>query len=134
MITTPPIRTVLLRSATAGTLLAGALLLLGCASTPPEPTVAMHAAEQAIAVADTSRVPDTSSPELAEARDKLSAAQLAVQRRQMVEADRLAQESRADAELATAKIARAKATAVNQEIEQSTQTLAQEMQRNAGAR
>ena len=130
----PRIRLVALRSATAGAVLAGALLLQACASTPPEPTVALHAAEQAIAVADTSRVPDTSSPELAEARTKLSDAQLAVQRRQMIEAERLAQESRADAELATARIAQAKAHAVNEEIEHSTQTLAQEMQRNAGAR
>lgn len=94
----------------------------------------MHAAEQAIAVADTSRVPDTSSPELAEAREKLSAAQVALQHRNMVQADRLAQESRADAELASARIAQAKAKVVNDEIEHSTQTLAQEMQRNAGAR
>ena len=120
--------------AAVAAVLAGALLLSACASTPPEPTLAMHAAEQAIAVADTSRVADTSSPELAEAREKLSAAQVAIQHRQMAEADRLAVESRADAELASARIAQAKAVTVNEEIQRSTQAMTQEMQRNAGVR
>jgi hypothetical protein len=117
-----------------GAALTGTLLFAACASTPPEPTLAMHAAEQAIAVADTSRVADTSSPELAEARTKLDSAKVALSHRQMTEADQLAKESRADAELASARFAQAKARAVNDEIEHSTQTLAQEMQRNAGAR
>jgi hypothetical protein len=113
----------------------GAMLMLSaCASTPPEPTVAMKAAEQAIAVADRARISDSVSPELSEARDKLSAAQSAVQAKHMIEADRLAQESRIDAELAAAKIEAAKARTVNDEMRRGTDTLDQEMQRNSGTK
>lgn len=113
----------------------GALLLLSaCASTPPEPAVAMKAAEQAIAVADRARIADSVSPELSEARDKLVAAQSAIQAKHMIEADRLAQESRIDAELAAAKIDAAKAKSVNDEMQHGTDTLDQEMQRNSGTK
>ncbi len=114
--------------------LGGAFLLTACASTPPEPTVEMKAAEQAIAVADRARIADAASPELNEAREKLTAAQRAVQEKRMAEAERLALESRVDAELASAKAESSKAKAVNDEIKQSTATLAQEMQRNSGAK
>jgi hypothetical protein len=113
--------------------LAGTLALLGaCASLPPVPTVALSSAEQAIAAADRTRVADTASPELNEARVKLTAAQVAVQNKQMVAAERLALESRVDAELATAKIETLKAKAVNDEMMQSTATLSVEMQRKSG--
>ena len=112
--------------------IAGALLLTACASTPPEPTVALKAAEQAIAAADRTRVADTASPELSEAREKLTAAQAAAQDKRMVEAERLALESRVDAELASARIEAAKARAVNDEMEHSTDTLTQEMDRKSG--
>lgn len=112
--------------------LGGALVFTACASTPP-PTVAMKAAEQAIAVADQTRVADAASPELNEAREKLTEAQTAVNNKQMLTAERLAQESRVDAELASAKIAAAKENAVNEEIRHSTATLAQEMQRNSNS-
>jgi Domain of unknown function (DUF4398) len=112
--------------------LGGALLLAACASTPP-PTATIQSAEQAIAAADRTRVADSVSPELSEAREKLAAANTAVQAKHMVEADRLAQESRIDAELASAKIEAAKAKAVNAEMQHSTDTLTQEMQRTSGA-
>ena len=131
---TSPSRRPLCATLVTSAVLGAALLFAACASTPPEPTLAMHAAEQAIAVADTSRVADTSSPELAEARTKLDSARVALSHRQMIEADQLAKESRADAELASARFAQARARVVNDEIEHSTQTLAQEMQRNTGAR
>ncbi len=114
------------------------LLLAACASTPPEPTVAMKAAEQAIAAADRTRIADAASPELSEARQKLTAAQAAIEDEQlkdrMIVAERLALESRVDAELASARNEAAKAKAVNDEIRQSTATLSQEMQRNTGAK
>ncbi|MGE0114321.1 MAG: DUF4398 domain-containing protein [Steroidobacteraceae bacterium] len=109
------------------------VLSASCATTPPEPTVAMKAAEQAIATADRTRITDAASPELSEAREKLTAAQSAVQAERMVEAERLAVESRVDAELAAAKNEAGKAQAVNDEIKQSTAILSQEMQRNTGA-
>lgn len=111
----------------------GAVLQLGgCASMPPAPTADMQAAEQAIATADRSRVPDSASPELGEARVKLTSAQDALQKKEMVMAQRLALESRADAELASARIEADKAQAVNDEIKSGTDTLMQEMQRNSG--
>ena len=110
----------------------GGLVLAACASTPPVPTVALSSAKQAIAVADQTRVADAASPELSEARDKLAAAQTAVQDKRMVDAERLAVESRADAELATAKIEASKNQAVNDEMIHSTATLSQEMQRSSG--
>jgi hypothetical protein len=111
----------------------GALFLLGaCATTPPEPTLAMQAAKQAIATADRARIADQASPELHEARDKLAAAQDAIQEKRMVQAERLAQESRVDAELASATIDTAKAKAVNDDMVRSAATLHQEMQREPG--
>jgi type IV secretory pathway TrbF-like protein len=110
----------------------GALLLAACASSPP-PVVALNAAKQAIAVADQAHIADASSPELAEARTRLAAADTAVVAKHMDEAERLAQESRADAELAFAQSEAAKNQAVNDEMLHSTDTLSHEMQRNAGA-
>jgi len=108
------------------------LLLAACASTPPEPTVAMQAAQQAITTADRARIADQASPELHEARDKLAAAQSAVQEKKMVQAERLAEESRADAELASATMEAAKARAVNDDMIRSDATLRQELQRKPG--
>ena len=113
--------------------ISSALLISACASTPP-PTVAMKAAEQAIAAADRTRIADAASPELSEAREKLTAAQTAAQDQKMVVAERLALESRVDAELASAKTDATKAKAVNDEIISGTNTLSQEMQRNSGAK
>jgi hypothetical protein len=113
--------------------LGGALLFAACAATPPVPDVALSSAKQAIAVADQERVADASSPPLSEARNKYSAAQTAVTEKRMAEADRLAEESRVDAELSTAQSQAAKSQAVNAEMIKSTQTILDEMQRNSGA-
>jgi hypothetical protein len=51
----------------------------------------------------------------------------------MVLGQRLAEQSRANAELASAKAEALKAKAVNDEMRRSTDTLKQEMQRNTGA-
>ncbi len=107
-------------------------LLAACASTPPAPTLALQAAEQAIATADRGRVADAASPELSEARSRLTAARDAVQQKRMVDAERLANEARVDAELATARMQTAKDLAVNDEIRRSNLALAQEMQRHEG--
>jgi hypothetical protein len=111
-----------------------ALCLSACASTPQPPTAALQAAESAIADADQARVADYALPELSEARQKLNAARVAVQDQKMILAERLAQESRVDAELASAKTELTKAQAVNDQMIKSIDTLEQEMQRNSGAR
>lgn len=111
------------------TTLMGLLLLTACASAPP-PNQALQAAEQAIATAEQARVADYASPELSEARDKLAASRAAIQQKNMVLAQRLADESRADAQLASAKAEAAKAKVVNDDMQKSNVTLKQEMQRN----
>jgi putative cell wall-binding protein len=113
--------------------LAGALLLAACASSPPAPEVAMSAARQAIAVADQAQIAPAASPALAEAHSKLAAADTAVRDQHMIQAERLAQESRVDAELALAQSNAAKDQAVNDEMLRSTDTLSEELKRNAGA-
>lgn len=113
---------------------ASLLLLAACASKPLAPTAALNAAEQAITTAEQTRIPDTVSPELGSARDKLAAARAAVAAEKMEAAQRLAEQSRADAELATAKSQAIKARAVNDDMQKSIDTLKQEMQRNAGAK
>jgi hypothetical protein len=125
-------KTVHSRGLLAAWISASAAILVGCATTGPEPTVALKAAEQAIAVADAARPAGTPSAELSESRDKLAAAQLQVRENHMLQAERLATEARAGAELAFAKNELVKAVAVNDEMKRSTEVLGQEMQRNAG--
>jgi len=109
-----------------------AMLLGACASPPQPPTAALQAAQQAIDTADRARIADQASPELHEAREKLAAAQAAVQESRMRSAERLALESRVDAELASATIDEAKSRAVNDEMIRSDAALRQEMQRKPG--
>lgn len=114
------------------TLAVTSLLLAGCSSPPKVPDQELQAAELAIATAEQARVADYASPELGEAREKLTAARTAVAKEKMTSAARLAEQARADAELATAKAAAAKAQAINDELEKSVNTLEQELQRNSG--
>ena len=111
----------------------GLLALAACASVPLPPTEALQAAELAINNAEKARVADYASPELGSARDKLTAARSAVENEEMVLAQRLAEQSRVEAELAIAKADVAKAKQVNDEMKKSTESLKQEMQRNTGA-
>lgn len=108
------------------------ILLAGCSSPPKAPNEALQAAELAIATAEQARVADYASPELGEARSKLTAARTAVAKEEMVSAARLAEQARADAELATAKAAAAKAQAINNDLGKTINTLEQELQRNSG--
>jgi hypothetical protein len=111
--------------------LTAVLMLGGCASLPP-PTASLQAAHQAIAEADRAEAGRYAPGELGEARAKLTFANNAVSEQKMTLAGRLADESRADAELASAKTADVKANAVNDEMKHSTSTLIEEMQRKSG--
>jgi hypothetical protein len=121
------------RSRVAGAVL-GMLALAGCASAPEAPTDSLRAAEMAIAHAEQARVADYAAPELGAARQLLSAARDAVLDEEMALAWRLAEQSRANAELAYAKAEAAKAAAINAEMQKSIDALKQEMQRHSGGR
>lgn len=109
-----------------------AVLLSACASEPPAPTAAIGAATQAIAAADRTGAGANPSPELTEARSKLGAANTALAADYMILADRLARESRVDAELASARAEAASAQVVNDEIRNGTAALSTEMRRSSG--
>lgn len=128
MITMPGFRADL-RLLAAGGLVAA--LISGCASAPP-PTASLSAAQQAITNAETAEAPRYAAGELASSRSRLAAARMAVTHQQMVDADRLAQEARVEAEFASAKALSAKAALVNEDMRSSTRTLVEEMKRNSG--
>ena len=107
-------------------------MLAACAQMPPVPTASLQAARQAISDADRAEAGRYASGELGEARTKLASADAAVSEQKMTTAARFADESRTEAQLASAKTADVKAKAVNDEMARSTGTLIQEMQRNSG--
>jgi hypothetical protein len=106
------------------------LFMSGCSSPPKPPSDALQAAESAIANAEQDRVADYASPELSQAREKLLNAKLAVEKEQMTRARWLAEESKVQAELASARAAAAKAKAINDELQKGNNVLEQELQRN----
>lgn len=114
--------------------LAGILVLSACASAPQAPNRSLQAAEQAIAAAEQARVADYASLELSQAREKLAAARVSVQKEEMAIAERLADEALVEAQLATARAGEAKAKKVNDDMQESTRTLILEMGRDAGNR
>ena len=112
--------------------LTGVLMLAACASTPPAPTASLQAAQLAISNAERTDASRYAPGELSEARTKLASADTAVKEQRMIMAERFAEESRAEAEFASAKTADVKANAVNHEMTRSTDTLVEEMQRSSG--
>ncbi len=109
---------------------AGVLMLAACASTPA-PTASLQAAHLAISNAERAEAGHYAPGELGEARDKLASADTAVSEQRMTMAERFADESRVEAELASAKTADVKAKTVNDEMTRSNGTLLDEMQRNS---
>ena len=110
----------------------GVLALAGCASTPPAPTANLQAAQQAIEAAERNEAGRYAAGELSEAHTRLAAAESAVTEKRMVVAEHFADQSRAEAELASAKTSAAKANAVNDEMKHSNGTLVDEMKRVSG--
>lgn len=119
-----------LRAAAVG--IAGTLMVAACASTPPAPSAQLQAAQQAISNAERTDAGRYAAAELSEARTKLASANTAVQEERMASAAQLADQSRVEAELASARTAAVKAKAVNDEMKRSTGTLIDEMQRSNG--
>ncbi len=111
-----------------------ALAVAACASTPAPPTDALQAAQLAIESAEQARVADYAATELGAAREDLAEARIAVQDEEMVRARRLAERSRASAELATARASEARNREINAELQKTIDALEQELQRNSGGR
>ena len=123
--------------------LIGTLALAACASTPPAPVVSpqamqslraaksLQAAEQAVSSAEHAEAGRYAPGELAEARTKLASAYTAVSVQKMVAVEQLAEQSRVEADLATAKTREVKANAVNKEMTRGIGPLI-EMQRYSG--
>ena len=112
---------------------AAMLAVAGCASTPPpnqELTLARAAIDEA-AEADAQRY---AARELTSARQNLSRAEAAVQRNDNLVAARLAEQARADAQLAAARARAVNAEQAAQALEQGIETLRQEMLRNSEQR
>lgn len=103
--------------------------VMACSSVPA-PVAELEAAERAILTAEQARVNTYAASELTEARQKLQDARAAVLQKEMLQASRLAQQSKLDAELALARAGAAEAMAVNDEMKKSTEILQQEMLRN----
>jgi hypothetical protein len=113
-----------------GAALVGVLVALGaCASAPPAPESALDAAKVAITNAEKAEANRYAGAELGEAREKLAQAGGAVQQEQMILAEQLAQQSRVQAELASARTGAAKAAEVNAEMARGAVALKEEMQR-----
>jgi hypothetical protein len=115
-------------------LAAGLILIGACASAPPAPTESLQAARGAIETAEKADAGRYAAVELGEARKRLASADASVSAEKMSLAERLAKESRAQAELASSKTAAAKANEVNDEMKRSTETLIEEMKRTSGGR
>ena len=113
-----------------GLLLSTVLCSVMACSSLPEPVAELQAAEQAILTAEQARVNTYAASELTQARQKLQDARAAVLQKEMLQASRLAQQSKLDAELALARAGAAEAMAVNDEMKKSTEILQQEMLRN----
>lgn len=107
------------------------VFLAGCATTPP-PSENLRAAQQAISNAERVEAGRYAAGELNAARTKLASADTAVTEKRMILAQQFADESRAEAELASAKTSATKANAVNDEMKRSTGTLVEEMKRGSG--
>ncbi|WP_051340970.1 DUF4398 domain-containing protein [Azospirillum halopraeferens] len=107
-------------------LTAAALLSLGlaaCAGGPPPPTAEMGAAAQAIDTAERAGALQHAPIELQNARDKLAAADAAMQDDHRTTARRLAEQARADAELAAVRAEQAAASEAAVAVSRETQAL-----------
>ena len=100
----------------------------GCSTVDP-PKAQIAAADLAIQDATKSRAPEFAPLELRMARDKLDAAQRAMNKEEYSHARRLAEEALVDAELAEAKASSEAARKAASDLQQSLETLRREAER-----
>lgn len=123
----------LVRPLYVGVVVTTLMLLLGaCAVTPSAPTASLAAAKQAVDSAERSDAQEYAGAELNDARQRLQMAERAVRDENMIEAERLADEARVAAELASATTETSKALESNQELSRGVQALVDEMRRTGG--
>lgn len=125
----PPVLSFRRRVAVASGLVFIVIFLVACMSAPVAPTASLTAARDAIASAEQSDARQFAGAELDEARQKLMLAESAAVAERMVEAKRLAQQSRITAELAMARTASAKAAEINRQMGRGADALDEEMKR-----
>lgn len=120
-----------MRNATGfATVIAALALLGGCASTPEAPHQALARAEASIQNAEQSGARQYGTDELDAARQHLTQARAAVDREEMIAAERHAEKAAVDAELAAAMARNQKAQASVREINESIDILKEEIARN----
>jgi hypothetical protein len=112
----------------AGALLAPALMLGGCASTP-EPVAEMATARSTVNSVEAVDVRQMAPVQLDRAQTKLERAEAALREENYDEARRLAQEAQADAQLAEALTEARIAQRNAEQIEQSIEILRREIER-----
>lgn len=116
--------------AITATTLATLLALAGCASAPI-PTEQLAVSQAAIDSATTAGAPEYAPLEIKTARDKLSAAQRAIDEKQYDAAAALAEEASVDAKLAETKAESEKSKKSVSEIQDNLRTLLNEINRNS---
>lgn len=110
---------------------AAALVLSGgCAGTPEAPHQALARAEAGIESAEQSGARQYGTEELDAAREHLRQARTAVDREEMIAAERHAEKAAVDAELAAAMARNQKAQASVRELNESIEILREEIARN----
>lgn len=109
---------------------AALVLLAGCASTPEAPHQALARAEASIDNAEQSGARQYGTDALDSARQHLTQARAAVDREEMIAAERHAEKAAVDAELAAAMARNQKAQASVREINESIDILKEEIARN----
>lgn len=115
----------------AALFLAG-LTLVSCATMSPEAPASVRAAQEAISNAERVEAGRYAATDLATARTRLASAEAALGEKKMILANRFADESRVQAELASARTGEAKASAVNDEMKRGTGALVEELNRGSG--
>ncbi len=105
------------------------MLFSACASAPPPPSASIDAASSSIANAERANAGRFAAAELGQAREKLAQANTAVAEKDMIAAERLADESKVSADLAYARTEASKAATINKEMNLGAEALTEEMQR-----